>query len=253
MNVMPLRAPTARPEWIERCITGATGHPLSILANVLTAMEFDHGLRDAFALDEMLRAPMLMHPIGNPICPQFYARPLNDTDITDLVEYLQRHGLKRIAKEVARDAAIARARDCAFHPVRQYLDNLMWDGGRRLNTWLAVRLGAELTPYTQNIGTMFLLAMVARIYDPGCKADYMAVLEGPQGAMKSTACAILGGEWFSDNLPEVGEGKDVSQHIAGKWLIEIAEMHAMSRVETAQLKAFYHAHHRTLSTELRPP
>ena len=157
MNVMPLRAPTARPEWIERCITGATGHPLSILANVLTAMEFDHGLRDAFALDEMLRAPMLMHPIGNPICPQFYARPLNDTDITDLVEYLQRHGLKRIAKEVARDAAIARARDCAFHPVRQYLDNLMWDGGRRLNTWLAVRLGAELTPYTQNIGTMFLI------------------------------------------------------------------------------------------------
>ncbi len=209
---------------------------LSNLAKALETMRGDPALANIFAYDEMLQAFVLTGPL--PGKNEWHLRTVSDVDVGLVQEYLQLHGLENVSKDTTHQAVDIRAHERAFHPVRDYLDSVKWDGTERVGAWLHSYLGAELSPYTAGIGQMFLISMVARIFEPGAKADYMLVLEGSQGTRKSTACQILGGQWFSDALPDVGQGKDVAQHLPGKWLIEIAEMSAMSRAEAAALKAF---------------
>jgi predicted P-loop ATPase len=124
-----------------------------------------------------------------------------------------------------------------FLPVKDLYEDILINEAQ-LKGWLSYYLGAEPSPYAQEIGPMFFVALVARVFDPGCKHDHMLVLEGPQGALKSTACSIIAGGWFSDNLPDLREGKEVSQHLQGKWLIEMSELSAMRRADVETLKDF---------------
>jgi hypothetical protein len=229
---------TAPATWLGRCQFNGKGNPYSNLANAMVALHEAPELRSAFAYDEMLCAPLLVSPVpgvGGTDLP----RPVRDDDVTAAQVWLQIAGLVSISKDAVHQAVELCARERAFHPVRAYLNALRWDGERRLHGWLNAYLGVEHGPYATGIGTMFLIALVARILDPGCKADYMPVLEGPQGSLKSSACAILSGRWFSDHLPDVRSGgKDVSQHLRGKWLIEVSELSALDKAEAAALKAF---------------
>jgi predicted P-loop ATPase len=227
------KEPDASQNWLQDCIQGETGRPLPVLASALAALRAF--MPDFFAFDEMLCAPMLMKPLEDLI--GFTPRPVTDVDVGIVQERLQRLGLKRVSKDVVHQAIDVRAHEQRFHPVQAYLEALRWDRTARIGKWLPTYLGAAQSDYTAVIGAKFLVSMVARIFQPGCKADHMLVLEGLQGTLKSTACAVLAGPWFSDNLPEVGT-KDSSQHLRGKWLVEVSEMHAMNRADAAVLKAF---------------
>lgn len=234
-NVIGVARERARQAWKAKCQIGAHGVLKSNLANALIALRHDHDIRDAYAFDEMQRAPVVVHEIGQlTTCNRW----LTDVDVINLQAWMQDNGFTSMGLDTVRTAVMARAEENSFHPVQDYLRSLSWDGVPRIGVWLPRYLGAEFNGYTQHIGRMFFVQMVARILEPGCQADHMLVLEGPQGIMKSSACRVIGGEWFSDHLPEISASREASQHLRGKWLIEVAEMHAMNRVEATQLKSF---------------
>lgn len=127
-----------------------------------------------------------------------------------------------------------------FHPVVQYLDGLpAWDGTPRLRFWLSECLGAAETDYTGLAGSWFVMGMVRRIREPGCQHDYMIVLEGLQGKKKSSAlrCLAVRDAWFSDTPVRIGS-PDALLTLAGKWVVELAEMDSFNRAEATAVKAY---------------
>jgi predicted P-loop ATPase len=231
--------PRGDANWRDRWQRTATGSPVCNLYNAAVALTQAPELVRLFSFDAMLCAPVLNRALPGGNCEQCEPHPVSDNEANEVQRWLQHAGLRRIGREAVHQAIDVVAHRALFHPVRDYLNTLQWDGRERLPTWLHVYFGAEADLYNNTIGAMFLISMVARIFKPGCKCDHMLVVEGPQGTLKSTACNILGGPWFSDNLPDItSAGKDVQQHIRGKWLLEVPEMHAMSKGEASLLKSF---------------
>lgn len=232
-----------RADWLQGAVEDNVGRVLPVLANATHALRQAPELREVFSYDELQRQVIVDRelPLAEGAEPRPVAsppRPFSDADASQVQEWLQRAGLPKIGRETVHQAIHLRAQERAFHPVRNYLNGLAWHGVKRLDGWLARYMRAEPSPYTSSIGRMFLIAAVARILDPGCKADYVLVLEGEQGVGKSRACATLGGDWFSDSLPDVTRDKDAAQHLRGKWIVEISELSALNRVEAEALKSF---------------
>ena len=232
----------SRPPWLSGALTDERDRILPIHANLMLALRSAPEIAEAFKFDEMMCAPILVRelpvaPGGEHASSGLLPRPVTDGDVSQLQEWLQHAGLPKIGRETTHQAVDQRAQERSFHPIRDYLGALAWDGTPRVERWVAHYLGAEPSPYVSAIGRMFLVAMVARVIEPGCKADYMPVLEGEQGAGKSRASAVLAGPWFSDSMPDISH-KDASQHLRGKWLIEVAELAATKRAEAEALKAF---------------
>jgi putative DNA primase/helicase len=129
------------------------------------------------------------------------------------------------------------AREASFHPVQQYLKGLSWDGTPRIDSWLTDLLGASGNEYTRLVARFFVIGMVKRVMEPGCKFDYCLVLEGRQGMFKSSALRALGGAWFKDTDIDLSN-KDSMTALQGAWLYEIAEMDSLTRAEASKQKSF---------------
>ncbi len=167
---------------------------------------------------------------------------LEDHFDTEVVRWLERRGML-VKPDLVRRVIDSVSRRNAFHPIRDYLDPLVWDGQSRIRTWLIDYCGvagsdSDSEQYVTSVGEKFLVSAVARVMEPGCKADHMLVLEGPQGIGKTTLVRILAGEdWFTDQIADLGS-KDASMQLRGVWIVELSELAAMGRAELERQKVF---------------
>lgn len=155
------------------------------------------------------------------------ARPINRTDMIQCLVWMQSSlSLPKMPLSAVERAAIVIGAQQSRHPVKQYLESLTWDGVERLPDLLADGWGAAQSEYAAAVGRCWLTAMVARIYEPGCKHDYCIVFEGPQGATKSTALSVLVSRelFLESNRNPVKNPDAFSQSLQGKWLVEIPEI-----------------------------
>ena len=161
----------------------------------------------------------------------------DDADDAGLRYFLEKHyglsGSTKIADAV--DVVMMKHR---YHPVRDYLEGLSWDGELRIDTLLADYLGvADNTTYVQAVTRKTLVAAVKRVYQPGCKFDYVLTLHGPQGIGKTSLLRKLGMTWMQENMPTM-EGKEAMEQLRGFWLIELGELNAVRRSEQEAVKGF---------------
>lgn len=164
---------------------------------------------------------------------------IRDVDVNQIEWYFERtYGLKNY-KAISKAMNII-ANQNHFHPIKEYLENLEWDGVSRIADFLPKYLGAEKCAYTTEVVTLMMQAMIHRIYDPGCKFEIMVCLVGGQGAGKSTLFRFLAikDEWFSDDLSKLGDD-NVYRKLQGHWLIEMAEMLGTVNAKTVEeIKSF---------------
>jgi predicted P-loop ATPase len=201
------------------------------------------GLDGLFTYDEIERKTKVTEPLpdvfdGLDQRQREFPYSFTDADCTHMQTWFQTIGMRTIAEGIVGQGIYLVARNRSYHPIKQHLELLKWDGKRRLNTWLSRCFGVSPDRYHSVVGRKFLLSMIARIYRPGCKVDYMMVLVGKQGVLKSTVASTLAGKWFSDNLPSLRNEKDAALHLNGKWLIEVAELAAIRKQANEQIKTF---------------
>ena len=168
--------------------------------------------------------------------PEWFGKPLMEHQWVDLRLIIEAQGFEATPTDL-RPAIMRHCRDNMYHPVRDYLDGLTWDGTPRLDFWTQLCLGAPNTAFAKAAGRKALIAAVARTYRPGCKVDTMLVLEGPQGLRKSGAIkALFGEDWTADSVNLFDQHNKMVMSMMGKWVVELAEFVAIQRKDQNTVK-----------------
>ena len=213
------------------------GRAKSSITNAELILSYDPLLKDAIRFNELTQRVDIVKPLGwdRSSC----GKALTDNDLYNIHLYCERvYGISSL--KLIEEAIHIVANRKSYHPVREFLNSLEWDGQERVRYALHHFLGADDSDYTYEILKFFMLGAISRVFRPGIKFDYIICVVGDQGAGKSTFFRLLAveDEWFTDDLKDLESGK-VYEKLQGHWIIELSEMLATNNARSNEaIKSF---------------
>lgn len=223
-------------EWLKELETAPKSSvPLPSRRNIKLILENDPLINDTFRKNEFSGQKEVK---GMPYWRRGKSNSLLWTDVDDAA--IRNHigtvyGIESDKKIT--DLIMVMFEDKSYHPIKDYLEGLEWDGQGRLDTFFIDYLGAADEPYVRRVTELSLVGAVARIYEPGIKFDTMFVLYGRQGQGKSYILKRLGREWFNDSPIKIHD-KDGFLALQGSWIIEMSELASMAKREVTEVKQY---------------
>ena len=251
------RTPRTVADVKEMLTKHSNGEIQRTIQNCITILQNDHVLADAIRLNLLSERIDIVKPVGWPRS----GKTLNDTDMKYILRRMEKYG---ISSEKKIESAIRIvANENRYHPIRDYLNSLQWDGIERIAHTLHHFLGAVEDEYTCEAMKIFLLGAIKRVFQPGCKFETMLCLVGGQGCGSPVATSkcckhfeapteptgetgkvhlfrllAVKDEWFSDDLRRLDDD-NVFRKLQGHWIIEMSEMIATANAKSIEeIKSF---------------
>ena len=245
-------------DWKGKLELDKQNNALCTVNNIVLILQNDKEFKDAFAVDLFSMRIVSRRPLkwrveskqidtkGIDDSASFdylvnvtddYNKYVNDYDLTMIRWYLETFYKMPYNKQKVKDGLQAVAYKNAYHPIKDFFNTLEWDGAERIPYLFHNYLGVENNAYTREVSKIFFTAAVKRVYQAGCKFDYIPVLVGFEGIKKSSLIRVLSTPFFSDSLNSMGDQKSYEQ-IQGSWVIELGELTAVKRAEVESVKHF---------------
>lgn len=218
-------------EWKAELEYTKSGKLLCNIANIILILENDPALAGHIVHD--LFTGMDSAKDGLPWNKN--ANQWTDTDDANLRVWLEKY-YDITGKEKIADALTAVLTRHSYHPIRDYLSGLTWDGVPRLDRIIIDYMGAEDSELNRAMSRKHFVAAVARVFNPGCKYDYCLIMSGAEGIGKSTLLRVMGGRWFNDSITTL-EGKEGMEQLRRAWVVELGELSSIKRSDVEQVKA----------------